>query len=149
VFLARENLLETLREGVDEVVVPEPVLTEIRAHGSDDPTVKALSEVTWLNEVPAPDVPPEVAVWELGPGETAVLALALAEKGSWAVIDDRDARRCARSLSIPLVGTLGLVLVARRLGWIAAARPVVERLRDSGMYLTDQVIKDALAIVGE
>jgi predicted nucleic acid-binding protein len=65
------------------------------------------------------------------------------------VIDDRDARRCAKALSIPHIGTLGLVLLAKRLGLIAAARPVAERLRLSGMYLSDQVLDDALARVGE
>ncbi len=30
-----------------------------------------------------------------------------------------------------------------------AARPVIERLRRSGMYLADEVIREALARVGE
>jgi predicted nucleic acid-binding protein len=46
-------------------------------------------------------------------------------------------------------GTLGLVLVARRRGVIPAARPVVERLRRSGMYLSDRVCDRALALIGE
>jgi predicted nucleic acid-binding protein len=65
------------------------------------------------------------------------------------VIDDWDARRCARSLGIRYIGTLGLVLLAKRIGRISFARPVVERLRRSGMYLSDSVINEALAQVGE
>lgn len=149
VFLVREDLLEILRVGVDEVAVPEPVIEEIRGHGMGDPTVQALDRVNWLTVVPGPVIPPPVAAWQLGPGESAVLALALAEESAWAVIDDRDARRCARSLSIPAIGTLGLVLLARQEGSLPAARPVVERLRRSGMYLSDEVIRDALARVGE
>jgi len=60
------------------------------------------------------------------------------------VIDDGEARRCARSLSIPVIGTLGLGLLAKRLGRIPLARPVAERLRSSGMYLSDVVINQAL-----
>jgi hypothetical protein len=33
VFLARENLLEILQEGALEVVVPQPVIEEIRVTG--------------------------------------------------------------------------------------------------------------------
>jgi predicted nucleic acid-binding protein len=149
VFLAREDLLEILRSGVDDVAVPEPVIEEIRGHGMGDPTVLALDRARWLTIVPGPVIPPAIAAWRLGPGESAVLALALAEAGSWAVLDDWGARRCARSLSIPVIGTLGLDLLAKEEGWIPAARPVIERLRQSGMYLADEVIREALARVGE
>jgi predicted nucleic acid-binding protein len=121
VFLVREDLLEVLRAGADEVAVPEPVIDEIRGHGMDDPTVQAIDRVDWLTIVPGPEVPPAIAAWRLGPGESAVLALALAEAGSWAVVDDWGARRCARSLSIPVIGTLGLVLLAKEEGLIPAA----------------------------
>jgi predicted nucleic acid-binding protein len=125
------------------------VIEEIRGHGMDDPTVQALDRVDWLTILPGPPIPPAIAAWRLGPGESAVLALALAEAGSWAVVDDWGARRCARSLSIPVSGTLGLVLLAKQEGIIPAARPVVERLRRSGMYLLDEIIREALARVGE
>jgi predicted nucleic acid-binding protein len=130
-------------------MVPAPVIEEVRGHGPDDPTVQAIEQVDWLVTVLAQEVPREIADWELGPGETAVLALAHAERGARAVIDDREARRCARSLSIPLIGTLGLVLLAKQGGRIAAARPIVDLLRGSGMRLSDQVVNEALARVGE
>ena len=149
VFLAREDLLEMLPQGGYDVVVPEAVIDEIRAHGLADPTVLAIGRVSWLATGPATPIPPEVECWDLGPGESAVLALARAEPGAIVVIDDQGARRCARSLEIPLIGTLGLVLRAKKEGRIPEARPVVERLRGSGMYLSDQVIKEALALVGE
>jgi predicted nucleic acid-binding protein len=149
VFLVRENLLEILREGALEVVVPQIVIEEIHGHGPDAPTVKAIDGLDWLRIVPVPEVESVVALWDLGPGETAVLSLALAEESSWAVIDDGEARRCARSLGIPCIGTLGLVLLAKELGLIPAARPVVMRLRASGMHLTKLVINEALARVGE
>jgi predicted nucleic acid-binding protein len=149
VFLARENLLEMLRIGVDEVAVPESVIAEIHGHGSDDPTVKAIESLDWLQIRPAGKVASVVALWDLGPGESAVLSLALAEESSWAVIDDWQARRCARSLGIRCIGTLGLVLLAKQTGRIPAARPVVEQLRMSGMYLSDLVISQALSQVGE
>ena len=38
------------------------------------------------------------------------------------MIDDREARRCARTLNIPVIGTLGLVLLAKQLGRAAPAR---------------------------
>jgi predicted nucleic acid-binding protein len=149
VFLVRENLLEILREGAIEIVVPEPVIPEIHAHGPEDPTVRGIENVEWLRIVPVAELAPVIAVWDLGPGESAVLSHALATADSSAVIDDWQARRCARSLGIPSIGTLGLVLLAKQIGQIPAARPIIERLRTSGMYLSDKVVEQALARVEE
>jgi predicted nucleic acid-binding protein len=66
-----------------------------------------------------------------------------------AILDDLAARRCAATLRIPVRGTLGLVLIARQRGRIPAARPVLEGMRASGMYLSDSVMNKALALVGE
>jgi predicted nucleic acid-binding protein len=46
-------------------------------------------------------------------------------------------------------GTLGIVLAARRKGRIPAARPVLLRLREAGMYLSDSILERSLARVGE
>ena len=58
-------------------------------------------------------------------------------------------RRSAAALGIPHQGTLGVIVFAKAQGLIPAARPVVERLRQHGMYLSDQVMNQALAQVGE
>ena len=79
----------------------------------------------------------------------AVLAAALARPGALVVLDDGQARRCARSFDLLLRGTLGLVLGAKATGRIEAARPVLEALRAHGTYLSDRVLDTALAEVGE
>ena len=50
---------------------------------------------------------------------------------------------------LPLRGTLGLVLLAKKRRLIPAARPVMERLREAGLYLSDRTLDEALALVGE
>jgi predicted nucleic acid-binding protein len=64
-------------------------------------------------------------------------------------VDDLAARRCAATLGVPVRGTLGLVLIAKQRGEIPAARPVLEELRQAGMYLSDAVLNRALKRVGE
>ena len=78
-----------------------------------------------------------------------MLALALAHPGARAVIDDLHGRRCAEALGIPLRGTVGLVLRARRGRMIASARDAFEKLRAGGMYLSDRIVLDVLREVGE
>jgi predicted nucleic acid-binding protein len=50
---------------------------------------------------------PVVQAWDLGAGETAVLSYALAWPDYVAVIDDVAGRRCASSLDIKVIGTVG------------------------------------------
>jgi predicted nucleic acid-binding protein len=69
--------------------------------------------------------------------------------GCEVVIDDRAGRRCADAHGISLLKTVGLVILAKRLGRIAAARPIIEDLRRVGLYVKDNVIADALKQAGE
>jgi predicted nucleic acid-binding protein len=110
--------------------------------------VRALATTPWLTTVPNLQVPASIQSWDLGPGETAVLSWAMA-RGGLAIVDDMPARRCAIAHRIHVQGTLGLVLAAKKKGLIPAARPVLDELRQVGMYLSDAVTNRALALVGE
>jgi predicted nucleic acid-binding protein len=149
IFLARAGLLELLKLEAQEIAVSRSVAEEIRHRGPDDITVRAMETETWLKimeDLPVPDV---LRAWDLGEGESAVLAWGYANPGTVIIVDDLAARRCAATYGIPVRGTLGLVLTAKKRGVIPQARPVLERLRQSGMYLSDLVLNQALALVGE
>lgn len=145
---ADAKLLDFLQLAGPQIVVPRQVAEEIRV-GTADAAVLALDSTPWLTVVEVPMVPPIIQAWDLGQGESSVLAWAHANPGTLAILDDLAARRCAATLRIPVRGTLGLVLVAKQRGRIKAARPVLERMRESGMYLSDSVLNRALGLVGE
>ena len=149
IVLARGNRLELLRVAGPRVVIPSQVAEEIRRRGPEDVTARALAETPWLEIVETGPPPAEIEAQRLGPGESAVLTWALRHPGTEAIIDDLAARRLAAELGIPTRGTLGLVLAAKQAGIIGAARPVVEELRQIGLYLSDRIIAQALRRVGE
>jgi predicted nucleic acid-binding protein len=90
-----------------------------------------------------------IRAWDLGDGEASVLAWGYANAGTVVIVDDLAARRCAATLGIPVRGTLGLILTAKKKGVIPQARPVLENLRQSGMYLSDRILNQALKLVDE
>jgi predicted nucleic acid-binding protein len=149
IFLARADLLELLRRPDWDVVVPDAVRGEIVRRGPEDRTASALATSAWIGRACTSGIPSEVRDAALGPGESEVLALALARPGSLVLVDDARARRAARRLGVAAVGTLGLVLAARSSGRIASARGVLVRLREEGMYLSDRVLDAALREIGE
>lgn len=149
IYLAQAGLFHLLKVAGEPIFIPDVVSEEILRRGESDVTARAVKKAAWLEPAEVQRVPLEILSWNLGPGESSVLAWALAHSGCRAIIDDLEGRRCAESLGVPLRGTLGLVLRARRQGIIDEARPVVEQLRVAGMYLSDWVMDTALAEVGE
>lgn len=149
IYLAHSGLLSLLEIVGAPIRVPGAVATEIRRRGPEDPTARALKEVPWLKEIGPMEPHPRVAHWNLGPGETAVLSWALDHSGCVAIIDDRAGRRCAEFLGIPFIGTLGIVLRAKRVGRVDSARLLIKKLQEAGMYLSDRVLEPALKLVGE
>ena len=148
IFLAGGGHLGLLRAFTREVWVPAAVAGEIRQRGTGDVTAHALMATDWLVVKPVPMIPVRIAEWHLGAGESATIALALTH-GLEAIIDDLAGRKCAASLGVPLRGTLGIVLAAKRRGVIPAARPVIEDLARAGLYLSRRVLDEALRRVGE
>ncbi len=149
IFLTKGGFLELLQLVSPQIIVPIAVATEIQAYGATDTTAQALAATDWLVIQETPIVPAVIQSWDLGAGESAVLTWGYVHPGTELILDDLAARRCAAALGIPVRGTLGLVITAKQRGKITAARPVLEQLRLSGMYLSDRIINQVLALVGE
>ncbi|RPJ55210.1 MAG: hypothetical protein EHM12_12660 [Dehalococcoidia bacterium] len=79
IVLARLGQEELLLALADQVVVPAAVAAEIQAGPAEDRARQVLAAGRFaLIDTPPP--PAELLSWDLGYGETAVLALALADK---------------------------------------------------------------------
>lgn len=148
ILLSKAGHLQLLERAASAVVMPASVAAEIRAHRGDV-AVSALEQCGWLRTIEDAALPASVAAWDLGPGESAVLAAALASPGAVAVLDELAGRRCAAALGIAVRGCVGLALAARSAGELPLARPVMEDLRRAGLWQSDAVLSQALALVGE
>ncbi len=149
IFLCRANRLLLLREFAARIFVPMPVAEEVFARGKRDVTARAIEGTPWIETVPSPPIAEAISSWGLGAGESSVLAVAAARPGTTAIVDDLHGRKCAGTLGIPVRGTLGIILVAKQRGLIPEARPVLEELTASGLYLRRQILDEALRRVGE
>jgi predicted nucleic acid-binding protein len=150
ILLTKIGRIELLNAEHVDVVVPLPVLQEVSPDLADpaDPVIQAIGGAGW-SVAPLSPVPETLNRWKLDRGEESVLTVALQHPGCEVVIDDRAGRRCAEVHGITLLGTVGLVILAKRLGRIAEARPIIEDLRRAGLYVKDTVIADALKRAGQ
>lgn len=148
ILLARIRRLDLLALLAKSLLVPETVLREVEAGEARDGAATAVRAFEPLQIVSDLEIPESIRLVDLGAGESQVLAHA-ARGGREAILDDLAARSCARSLGIPVLGTLGVVITCRHLDLIPAARPVLDGLRQAGMRLKSSLMEAALTKVGE
>ena len=70
-------------------------------------------------------------------------------RSSSAVLDDHAARRLASQHGVRVIGSLRVIVRAKERGLIPLARPVLEKLRGGGAYVSDELIDRAIALAGE
>jgi len=114
ILLGKIGRLDLLRTLTSALLIPQGVKQEVERGDPDDPARRWIVSVPedWLIDCSAIDL--IVAAWNLGRGETEVLSYVNANPGFTAVIDALQARECALSLGLPLQGTLGVLLLAKR-----------------------------------
>ncbi|NJM00294.1 MAG: DUF3368 domain-containing protein [Synechococcaceae cyanobacterium SM2_3_2] len=140
IILFKSLQADLLPQLFQEIVLPQAVLKEVVAAGTGDMAAQQVPITPWLTLVAESGVDPRVAAWDLGAGESAVLSYALSSPGYCAMVDDRAARRCAKSLGIPVLGAGGMLVLAKRRGLIPSVEPGLEGIRTAGLWLSDEVI---------
>jgi predicted nucleic acid-binding protein len=148
ITLAKAGFLRLLAELPTELLLPEAVAAELLAGPEADPARQAV-EGGWGLRVTAESIPTELLEWALGPGETSVLAVGRERMPCTVILDDAVARSCAKAFGLPLIGTLGVVLRAKKRGLISQAAEVLKALRAAGLYLDDSTIRLSLGRIGE
>ena len=98
-----------------QVVLPMAVRREVERHR---PAALRRSKISWSHTGPHGPAPPEVLVVArivpLHDGEVEALRIALEHPGALLLTDDTAARLAARSLGIPVHGTIGVLVRAIR-----------------------------------
>ena len=143
ITLAKAGHLDLITALATDILLPDAVVAEVLDGPATDPARQAVEE-GWGTRVAASSVPVVVLEWGLGAGETAVLAVALARSGCTAILDDEESRRCARTLGIPVMGTLGVVVRAKHQGQITSAAVVIQALRMAGFYIDEALVTTVL-----
>jgi len=149
ILLGKADLLKTISSLAEKLIIPDGVLNEVQAKRPIAPYLAALASDSEVVRVTVSNIHPSIAAWDLGQGESKVLTLALREPPMGVVLDDLQARKCAELFDIPLIGTLGLIVLAKRKGLIALAKPFIERLVTVGLYINSNILDRILIGVGE
>lgn len=146
IALARLDRLALLPALFARTLVPEAVLDECTARPEliDAARIGQACDSGLL----AVCVAAPIKAAHLGRGECSAIGKAL-ELGAALLADDLAARRHAQALGLTTIGTLGVLVEARRRGLLPEVRPLIEALRAGGYWLGDDALRAALQAAGE
>jgi hypothetical protein len=153
IALAKLDSLALLKElGFQRILIPSCVRKELVGKiGPESSAIEsALDKFIEVARLDAAEQSVEAAASDLDEGEKEVILLGASMKNHMILLlDDQAGRRVARVLSIPVIGTAGLLLSAKKQGLIAAVLPLLISLREQGYWLSDALLAEVRRLSGE
>lgn len=150
VALSLIDQLHLLPKLFTECWVPQTVFDEVAVAGIGKPGAASLNSADWLARVRASPQPDPLLVMQLDAGEAEVISLARQISPCWALIDERRGRRIAQEVyGLAVKGTAGILVEAKRRGFVSEVRPMLLALKGAGYFMAESVIDRACSAAGE
>ena len=145
-YLHQAGLLDLLPRLYGHVLVPPAVAAEIDVGLCGGFDLPDLATLAWI-EVRSPSGPLPSHP-DLHPGEQEAIALGL-ETGHRVLIDDHAGRLYLNIHRHAILGTLGVLLEAKREGCVVLVDPHLDAIMELGFWMDDAVRRRVLAMAGE
>ena len=148
-YLHQVGYLGLLQNLYGNIVVPFAVGEELKVGQFQGVNVPVIGSIEWIRviQISTPALVPNVT--DLGQGEAEVIALGIQDPECLLILDDSLGRRIADLYRLKYTGTLGVLIKAKKLGYLEAISPLIDQLLAQGMWITDTVIRDILRLAGE
>ncbi|MEM1546977.1 MAG: DUF3368 domain-containing protein [Candidatus Methanomethylicia archaeon] len=141
VLIALENIgrLELLKKLFNEILIPKAVAKE---YGKPTPEWIRVLEVKNEHYV-------KILKESLHTGEAEAIGLAISIKANIILLDDKKARDIAKRFGLKTIGSLGILILARKRGLIASLKDEFKLLIERSFWLSQEVINKAIEEVEE
>lgn len=145
IHLAKIKMLEILGFFFGEILVPEVVYRECVGEGGEREDAKEIEKARWIRVVNIQDEELKIALnVVLDEGESESIVLALEQSADLILLDDYEAREFARTYGLNITGTVGILMKAKKEGKITSLKEELERLRESGFWLSNDLYAQVL-----
>ena len=152
IALAKIRCLSILKTMFSEILIPPIVYRELlgKSGGEWEEIESALNDFIRVMEPNHSDNATELAIADLDEGERQVIKLASnMRENVLLLIDDKAGREAANRLNIPITGTIGILLLAKEKGVLTNVIKLMDKLRNSGYWLSDELIEIAKKLAKE
>jgi uncharacterized protein len=141
--------LELLHQLYGDILVPAGVWQELEK-GRERGVYADLTQLDWIDIRPVQNQTAlAYLMTELDRGEAETLVLAQETRARLVLLDEKAARRVADQLSMTYTGSLGILLRAKDQNLITAVKPLLDRMRQNGIWIGDSLYQSILTTAKE
>lgn len=138
IALGRIGRLDLLSKSFETVNIPPAVQSEL-GRNIKWLIVKSVQNKAVVNSLKT----------QLDDGESEAIALAMELGDVFIVLDDKKARRIAKQLGLKVIGTVGLLLRAKKKCIVTEIKPILDALQEVDFRISDTVYQEALRLAEE
>jgi predicted nucleic acid-binding protein len=152
IALAAISRFDLLRQVYGTLLVPQEVYQEVVVRGAGQPGSTEVQQATWITVEPVQNPQEALRLQQqqsLQPGESEAIILAEEQQASWLLVDDFKARRVAQQRGRKVIGSVGILLLAKQRGFIPHVRPLLDAMRAAGVYIAPSLYQHVLYLAGK
>jgi len=142
------NQLDLLAKLYDKVFIPQGVYQEIEK-GKQKPFYADLTQIAYLQIMTIQNPAPLAYLQDLDRGEAETIVLANELKADLVIIDEKLGRYWAESFGHKITGTLGILVRAKKMGFISHIKPFIDSMQTKNIWFNSALIQKVLETVGE
>lgn len=148
--LAKIGALNLLQKLYFQILIPEAVFSELSQVRRSQPGAMQVLNSSWIKVVKIKNKSVvEKLTKHLDLGESEAIALSLELQSDVLIIDEVAGRNIAKKLGRNIVGMVGVLLEAKKKGYIDSVKPYLDKLRRTGFRLSEEIYQLALSLSQE
>ena len=132
------SCLDILKSLFTEIVIPQAVYSDTVESGfPNSETILKEIEAGWLNVKLVEEMPESIPL-ALDAGEREAIALALSEQKPRVILDKKRDKKVAQELGLNVIGTLGILILAKRNRIISQVKPLLDAMMTKAKYWVNE-----------
>lgn len=150
IALCHVGQLDLLKKMYGKILIPQAVYNELSEKKESICKKQVDNSLGWIHvENIENQMAKSMFKTQLYDGEVEVMILAKEKNADIVIIDDANAKKYAKYLKLPVTGTLGVLISAKRQGYICELKSVIQEMINKNIYISEKFMELCLRQVDE
>ncbi len=150
IALCHVGQLNLLKKMYGEIMIPHAVYRELSEKQESVCKKQVDASLDWIHvEEIENQMAKSMFKTQLHDGEVEVMILAKERDADIVIIDDANAKKHAKYLKLPVTGTLGVLIKAKKQGYISELKPIIQEMVNKNIYISEKLVQLCLEMVNE